>query len=521
MKGPSQEKLTLLRWLRAFSRRLVSLGFYGAGALTLAAVMVTWQNTRDLLTAERFLAIGTNAGPILVVAAALLWASRTVYVWAGRRLLALDRRAPVLYLRSFEVDEVPRPEFSPGRSTQGHPISFEEEIAEALWELGPPEAVAAPGARETPVGFVRTRLEDGDWQPQVTAKLERAALVVLLIGETPGLLWEVREALRVVEPARLLLALPPGLSKETYGTFCQLVAPALPLPSTPGKAVFIGFDANRRPQPLRADRRAWHSQGDHRYRRTSVRETLRGVAANLGVELATWPTHLATAWRAVKAAGVLLGLGTLVYFVLRPTPDGQDLVVLTDADLERGYLLATEHLVEAASEVQPSTNRELLDLAAVACGSLDVGSPLEAHPALSAAGEPLGLRGEALETVLQIGVSSFCPEYALSVIPELPEEELLFALPETMDALRKVPVLGLPSSMAFGHRRLLRLARSACDELRAGVSVRSVTNTLSEELAQPGHDRRSTEDLATSLLSASVELVCFDQLPRVVAQMSR
>ena len=212
----SKGQIALLQWVRRHTKRLVRVGYLVAG-------WMFWFTWREGSLNEGFVAGLGDALPFLVLGWILFLGSRRIHLWSGQRLLAVDDRPRVLYLRSFDADKVDYPD-DKTMWYPGYPVSFEEEISEALWEVGPPEAVAEPD-KEQPLGFIRSELEDADWKPQVTKRLEEASLVVVLIGETQGLLWEVREALQTVEPERLLLAIPPkgyeGRSWAT-GNLCEL-----------------------------------------------------------------------------------------------------------------------------------------------------------------------------------------------------------------------------------------------------------------------------------------------------------
>ena len=118
-----------------------------------------------------------------------------------RNFLALDGRPPVLYLRAFRQDETALG--FRGLHTR------EEHLVRGLSRVGPTVAVGRPEENTTPLGATRLYISDDDWQPVVTSLLGLASLVVLAVGRSPGIQWELETAVRVVTPERLLLLVTP------------------------------------------------------------------------------------------------------------------------------------------------------------------------------------------------------------------------------------------------------------------------------------------------------------------------
>ena len=118
-----------------------------------------------------------------------------------RPFLALDGRLPVLYLRSFRAD----------RTTRGFVglRTGEENLVRVFSNIGPAVAIGHPRERSTPLGAARLYLSDTDWRPVVTSLLKVNALVVLVVGKSRGIQWELETTVRVVTPERLLLLITP------------------------------------------------------------------------------------------------------------------------------------------------------------------------------------------------------------------------------------------------------------------------------------------------------------------------
>ncbi len=130
------------------------------------------------------------------------WAERHTLP-LGKDILSKDSRPPILYLRSFLDDEVVTEE--------------EEALAKVLAPAGPFVAIGRPGEQLPPFGAARFYIRDDRWQEFVTDFLERACLVALVAGRTPGLGWEVQQCRQHVQPCQFLVIVPS--TRETYEAF--------------------------------------------------------------------------------------------------------------------------------------------------------------------------------------------------------------------------------------------------------------------------------------------------------------
>jgi len=104
---------------------------------------------------------------------------------------------PVLYLRSFDDDRR-------GAQLRGG-LTEEEHLGHVLGQIGPFVAVGRPGEPLPEAGASRFYLADADWQVTVRNLMQTARLVVIRTGRTQGLGWEVKEAVRLLAPERLIL----------------------------------------------------------------------------------------------------------------------------------------------------------------------------------------------------------------------------------------------------------------------------------------------------------------------------
>jgi hypothetical protein len=128
---------------------------------------------------------------ILVTLAGLRMIQRT-RPWLARSaeaVRAADKRAPVLYLRSFGDDDL--------------------------------------------MQYYTNRIsQDPQWQTDVVELMREAALVVTRIGETDGLRWELEQSLKLVPPERLVFVIPAQADRwRQFRDVLQRQVPGVELPA--------------------------------------------------------------------------------------------------------------------------------------------------------------------------------------------------------------------------------------------------------------------------------------------------
>lgn len=128
---------------------------------------------------------------------------RRLDVRDGRRVLQSPGELPVLLLRSFNDDALQDP-----RALSLFELRYEERLCAALRPLGPTIALGKPSEAFGYGGAIRLYVSEADWQPVVHHLMRQAAAVVIIMGGSAGLDWEVRTALCRVAPERLLFFFP-------------------------------------------------------------------------------------------------------------------------------------------------------------------------------------------------------------------------------------------------------------------------------------------------------------------------
>lgn len=171
----------------------------------------------------------------------------------------LDPRSPSILLRSFEDDDTRHDRHKYGSEilvshfsfTKWHSNTLEEAIVEPLSELGPVVTVADPRHKARPLGATRVQLSGTEWQKDVNLWIDRCRTVVMIMGETPGLMWELQQLALRESLSKLLIVVPPLPQdmleirwQATRNALSQAV-PALAVPAAlPSDAAVIGFTSS-------------------------------------------------------------------------------------------------------------------------------------------------------------------------------------------------------------------------------------------------------------------------------------
>ena len=152
--------------------------------------------------------------PLAVSVALQRLATRLTMSRPARSVLR-DRRPPILYLRSFVDDHLKtrvapfaRASFLERFSTR-RKQGFEEILAGELQRYGPVVAISEPGRRFSPIGFVRQSLPHVEWQAGVRRWMVECRAVVIVLGRSEGLTWELKTLIELGELQKVVVLLPP------------------------------------------------------------------------------------------------------------------------------------------------------------------------------------------------------------------------------------------------------------------------------------------------------------------------
>jgi len=257
----------------------------------------------------------------LFVGVKLIGLGRRMRAMPAVERLAVDTRPPVGFLRSFDDDDLldPTPRMVP--LGDFFPRRYEESLVRPLEKLGPMVSIGRPGNNLPMLGGCRFFVADQHWQTAVDYLRRRAAAVVLMIGRTEGLWWEIESSIRVLAPEKLLFFFPyveepkrrlsiaqrffgyrPAqlpLSKKAYRRmederqaryriFRERVQPLLSaeLPDVLGSSQFIDVDLDGRVRTLETHRPWWQplaiATPSVRMMTMNLRRTLRPFVQKLG-----------------------------------------------------------------------------------------------------------------------------------------------------------------------------------------------------------------------------------------------
>jgi len=230
-------------------RRAAALQVLFANVLALALLTGSALDERSGVAAvvdERWQVAMALAGYALGLIAWRLWRrSRRHEALDADVAMALDPRPPVLYLRSFRDDGVSLLAEQGGalrRRLMGalRLPAPEERMARILSRVGPLVAIGKPGEPLPELGAARLYVAHDQWQQKVTELMRRAALVVVRVGSSPGVLWEIEQALQQLPRQRLVLALlgdgaiAPELVARLAPVLGRQLDEALPQPAAQG-----------------------------------------------------------------------------------------------------------------------------------------------------------------------------------------------------------------------------------------------------------------------------------------------
>jgi hypothetical protein len=133
---------------------------------------------------------------------------------SASEIRAHDMRPPILLLRSFADDMIGIVHEFRLALFQRLSHSFEEVLTEQLWKHGPVIAIGRPGEAVPPLGAAREYVDNQAWQARVEELSSSCSMLVLILGRTEGVLWEIRRIVASGLLDRTLIVFPPIKSDE-------------------------------------------------------------------------------------------------------------------------------------------------------------------------------------------------------------------------------------------------------------------------------------------------------------------
>jgi hypothetical protein len=128
----------------------------------------------------------------------------------AEKLLEQDTRPPVVYIRSFKDDRQIILASGIRRWLSivfawATAISAEQELAMIMNRVGPVVAIGKPGEPLPELGAARLYVSDDVWQEKITDMMKQSRLVVIRLGPTANLWWEIDQAVKLLPLRRLLV----------------------------------------------------------------------------------------------------------------------------------------------------------------------------------------------------------------------------------------------------------------------------------------------------------------------------
>ncbi|MET0212330.1 MAG: hypothetical protein ABW292_04985 [Vicinamibacterales bacterium] len=135
----------------------------------------------------------------------LIVRARRYFQVSADALLAVDKRPPILFLRSFADDEKQR--YGTSRRALLD-FSLETRLANHFHRFGPFIAIESPTDSIPQPGAARVRLGDDEWQGRVLGWIREANLILMYCGTTAWVSWELRQVIENGRATSLILMFP-------------------------------------------------------------------------------------------------------------------------------------------------------------------------------------------------------------------------------------------------------------------------------------------------------------------------
>ena len=162
---------------------------------------------------------------LLLLAAIPYRRARRSALLPATELVKSNSRRMVLYLRSFHDDKLKmRARAANGRSILERVVrvTFEEVITDHLWRYGPAVSIGKPGDKLPPLGSARDYVSNEAWRQKAEEMMLSASMIVVVVGRTEGLAWELAKLFELNLLHKLILLFPPVPSLSINGTVAEL-----------------------------------------------------------------------------------------------------------------------------------------------------------------------------------------------------------------------------------------------------------------------------------------------------------
>src|SRR6516164_11841706 len=173
---------------------------------------------------------------LLFAGAFLSWRGRQYAAQASVESIITDAKPHLLYLRPFRSDYTTRREVF---SHEFFATTEEEQLADVLRPFGELVAIGRPGESLPTPGAARIYTTDEEWKDVVKRQMQATRLVVIRAAVGENVLWELTQAVKTVDPQKLLI-LVMKMKAEEYESFRAKANPILGV-SLPEGAILWRF----------------------------------------------------------------------------------------------------------------------------------------------------------------------------------------------------------------------------------------------------------------------------------------
>ena len=187
----------------------------------------------------------------------LIWRGRQYAAQASAKRIISDSKPHLLYLRAFLSDPSAAKQAFYGFEYVKLLLglqSEEEQLAEVLQPFGELITIGRPGESLPIPGAARIYTSDEEWKDVVKRQIQAAQLVVIRAAAGENVLWELTQALKILNPQKLLILLL-NMKVRDYESFRTRANSILDVPLPESTLLrryrlvsgFIGFDAGWNP----------------------------------------------------------------------------------------------------------------------------------------------------------------------------------------------------------------------------------------------------------------------------------
>jgi hypothetical protein len=276
---------------------------------------IIWMNSKLLM------AISDLLPPTLMFSGAFLyWRGRQYAAQRHAESVITDAKPHLLYLRPFRSDYTT----TKGVFRARLETTEEEQLADVLRPFGELVAIGRPGESLPTPGAARIYTSDEEWRDVVKRQMQASRLVVIRAAVGENVLWELTQAVRTLEPQRLLI-LVLKMKAQDYESFRTKANPVLGV-SLPDQATlwrygrvgrglgfrkvsgFISFAADWKPNLLALKAPYFRSGSFKRL----AKYALRPVFENFGLEWQPPSISVVTPIVFFQLVGMVLAIGLMV-----------------------------------------------------------------------------------------------------------------------------------------------------------------------------------------------------------------